>query len=133
HSFPTRRSSDLPHRAGVLKISTESRLLASGLSDYGDEAMDMIEDDSNFVAPMTSGGQYWRDRIRCIEAWFKKPLNVPVMSGGDFGRALFDPWSRGHWADLQAGRATLVERPREVVHVALMTEKGLLDVRQSPY
>ena len=122
-----------PHRAGVLKISTETRLLASGLSDYGDEAMDMIEDDSNFVAPMTSGGQYWRDRIRCIEMWFKKPLNVPVMSGGDFSRELFDPWSRGHWADLQDGRATLVERPREVVHVALMTEKGLLDVRQSPY
>lgn len=122
-----------PHRRGVLEISTETRMLASGLSDYGDEAMDMIEDDSNFVAPMTSGGQYWRDRIRCIEMWFKKPMNVPVMSGGDFSRELFDPWSKGHWKDLQDGRATLVERPREVIHVALFTEKGLLDVRQSPY
>ncbi|TNE66832.1 MAG: hypothetical protein EP336_09455 [Rhodobacteraceae bacterium] len=122
-----------PRRAGLLKESTEQRMLASGISDYGDEPMDSSEEDISFTAEVTSGGYAIRERVRCIEMWFKRPMDVPVIKGGDFHRELFDPWSEGHWASLAAGNATLVTRPREVMHVAIMTEKGLLDVRQSPY
>lgn len=124
-----------PQRKGLLRLSTEGNLLSSiaGLSDYGDDPMDSSEDDSRFSAPVTSGGNAIRHRIRCMEMWYKEPKMVPVMKGGDFHRELFDPWSEGHWYDLEQGRATLIERPRELIHVALMTEKGLLDVRQSPY
>lgn len=122
-----------PKRAGLIQLSTEHRVMAAGMNDYGDEAMDYVEEDLNLGAEVTAAGEAIRNRIRCIEMWFRQPMTVPVMSGGDFSRELFDPWSEGHWADLQSGRATLVERPREVVHVAIMTERGLLDLRQSPY
>jgi hypothetical protein len=56
-----------------------------------------------------------------------------IMRGGQFNGELFDDWSPGHWNDLNNGFATLISRPRQVIHVALMTDAGLLDLRQSPY
>lgn len=123
-----------PDREGIIEHSRERLMLGTGLTDYGDEPMDSIEDDTEFeAAEVTAGGSALRDRIRVIEMWFRKPAMVPVMQGGEFSRELFDEWSRGHWADLKHGRATLVARPRMVMHVALFTEKGLLSVQQSPY
>lgn len=122
-----------PDRRGLLEKSTEQTVLANAMSDYGDEPMDYAEDDSNISSYVTAAGESERSRIRCIEMWFKKPMRVPVIRGGDFSRELFDPWSEGQWRDLRDGRASLVDMPREVMHVALMTEAGLLDVRQSPY
>ncbi|OOY20879.1 hypothetical protein BMI86_10255 [Thioclava sp. DLFJ5-1] len=123
-----------PDRQGLLSMSTEDAILTGTISDLGDDAMDAPEIDTTFGAmEVTSGGFDVRKRIRTIEMWFRMPVSVPVMSGGDFSREIFDPWSKGHWTELMEGRATLVERVREVVHYALMTEKGLLDVRQSPY
>lgn len=122
-----------PGRSGLLAQSTEGRIMASGLSDFADEPMDSVEDDSRTSAGITTGGYDMRHRIRVIEMWFKRPVMTQVMRGGEFQGELFDPWSEGHWWDLAAGRASLISRPREVMHVALMTEKGLLEVRQSPY
>lgn len=122
-----------PGRAGLLDISRESRIMLSGLSDYADEAMDSVEDDSRSSSGFTSGGYDLRQRIRVIEMWFRRPVKVQVMRGGQFQGELFDPWSEGHWWELESGAASLITRPREVMHVALMTEKGLLEVRQSPY
>lgn len=122
-----------PQRAAMIRLSTEQSMMGRGISDAGDEHMDSIEDDTRISGFVTSGGQHIRKRVRCIEMWFRKPGLVKVVQGGDFSRELFDPWSEGHVTDLMTGRATLVDRPREVVHVALMTERGLLDVRQSPY
>lgn len=122
-----------PQRAGILQASTEGRIMSAGMSEYGDDAMDLIEDDTEISGEVTAGGESLRRRVRAIETWFRRPMTVPVVKGGDFDRELFDPWSEGHWADLESGRATLVERPREVVHVAIFTEAGLLELRQSPY
>lgn len=123
-----------PDRAALLHQSREHLMLAAGTGDYGDLPMDSVEDDSEVAADIvTSSGGSLRNRIRVMEVWFKKPIPVPVISGGDFNRELFDEYSRGHWDDIKTGRANLVVRPREVVHVALMTERGLLSVQQSPY
>lgn len=122
-----------PGRAGLLEMSTESMIFKTGLSDAADEVMDSSEDDSENASGFTSGGYDMRRRIRVIEMWFKRPVQVQVMRGGQFQGEIFDPWSEGHWWDLQSGSATLMSRPREVMHAALMTEKGLLEVRQSPY
>ena len=122
-----------PQRLGLLEQSTESSVLLSGISDVADEVMDSREDDSRSGAGFTSGGYDMRNRIRVIEMWFKRPVKVPVIRGSEFQGELFDPWSEGHHWELARGRASLIERPREVMHVALMTEKGLLEVRQSPY
>lgn len=127
-----------PKRAGIIRASTEQRIMSAGrfmggATEYGDDAMDYIEDDSAISGDVTTGGMALRQRVRCIEMWFKRPMTVEVVKGGDFHGELFDPWSEGHWAELQTGRATLVQRPREVVHVAVFTETGLLDLRRSPY
>lgn len=122
-----------PDRKMLISQSRERALTAARFSEYGDDAMDYGEDDVGITSLATSGGAYQRDRIRVIEMWFKKAAVVPVLQGGDFRGELFDDWSQGHWDEIISERATLVMRPREVMHVALMTEAGLLDIRQSPY
>ncbi|MGP9804035.1 portal protein [Paracoccus sp. NSM] len=124
-----------PDRIGILEASREHRLLSAITSDYGDDASDSQEMDhhGSVGSDVTAGGAYLRDRIRCIEMWFKKPAAVPVLNNGQFRGEVFDEWSRGHWDELLHERASLVIRPREVMHVAVFTEFGLLDLRQSPY
>lgn len=124
-----------PDRIGVIEMSRESGLMSSVMSDYGDDASDSQEMDHHggFGSEVTAGGAHIRDRVRCIEMWFKKPAVVPVIQGGQFRGEIFDEWSRGHWDDLVHERASLAMRPREVMHVAVFTEVGLLDLRQSPY
>ena len=106
--------------------------------DFGDDAMDFKEEQyvnaSGTPTGNTQGQGMVRPRLRVMEGWFKKALPaVPVMKGGQFHGELFDEWSEGHWTDLKDQRATLALRPREVVHVAIMCESGLLMVRESPY
>lgn len=122
-----------PDRRELVAQSRERALTAARFSEFGDDAMDQAEDDVGISNLAASGGAYQRDRIRVIEMWFKKAAVVPVLQGGDFRGELFDDWSQGHWDEIISERATLVMRPREVMHVALMTEAGLLDIRQSPY
>lgn len=124
-----------PDRVGILEQSKENRLLAAGHSDYGDDASDSQEMDNHgsVGSEVTAGGAYIRDRIRCIEMWFKRPMAVPVLDKGQFKGEVFDEWSRGHWEEIKQGHASLIIRPREVMHVAVFTEFGLLDFRQSPY
>lgn len=124
-----------PDRIGILEKSKEDRLLAAGQSDYGDDASDSQEQDNHgsVGSEVTAGGAYIRDRIRCIEMWFKRPMAVPVLNGGQFRGEIFDEWSRGHWEELKYERAGLVMKDRQVMHVAVFTEFGMLDFRQSPY
>ncbi|WP_417261675.1 hypothetical protein [Celeribacter sp.] len=106
------------------------------LDDIGDFAMD-AQEISHFEGAMESVLSSYdspRPRVRVIEAWFKKMVKkAPIMRGGQFNGQLFDDWSIGHHKDLIDGRASLVERPREIIFVALFTETGLLGVQQSPY
>ena len=122
-----------PKRLNILEHSTEGRIMA-GDGDIADLVMDSVEDDSGTAfSQITAGGRSIRERIRVIEMWFKMPMMAEVISGGQFNRELFDPWSEGHFHDLQSGRARLVTRPREVVHVAMMTELGLLSLDRSHF
>lgn len=125
------------HREGVLmQASTQASLGITGLDDLGDDSMDSQELE-HFFANGRRGRSVFnanRDRVRIIEMWFKKPmLNARILRGGQFNGELFDEWSPGHIEELRRGVATLVSRPREVIHVALMTDAGLLDLRPSPY
>lgn len=124
-------------RAGILNQSLTSS--ATGLwedDDLGDDPMDFQELEHfrtlGAAGRMNSGAV--RERIRVIEAWFRRPVpNVPVLKGGQFNGELFDEWSPGHWNELNNGMATLSLRPREVIFCAIFTDVGLLDVRRSPY
>ena len=125
-----------PERQGILQAAADD--VVPGLltlDDLGDESMDSQEV-GHFEA-IGPGNRHYnteRRRVRCLEFWFKRiQPNAKIIRGGQFNGELLDEWSQGHWNELTTGRATLVTRPREVVHCALLTDAGFLDVRESPY
>lgn len=106
------------------------------IDDLGDDPMDTQELDHflSYGGTSRSNIAHARRRIRIVECWFKKMVpDAAVMKGGQFHGELFDPWSIGHVMEYNKGAAVLSTRPRQIVHCALMTETGLLDIRRSPY
>lgn len=125
-----------PSRVGLIEHSINRRLLGGsyGLELYGDWAMDSLEEahfDFMGGAGMTSFAS--RSRVRAIECWFTKPTAAPIMKGGQFSGQIFDEYSPGHWLEIKNERASLAIQPRRVMHCAMMTEHGLLDLKRSPY
>jgi hypothetical protein len=127
-----------PKRVGtILAAAAETSNGIYALDDLGDEPMDSVEQEHFWAASSSNGRHQYsnsRERLRVIEGWFKKPVpNALVMRGGQFSGELYDEWSPGHARDLNEGRASLAGRPMEVVHCAIFTDAGLLDLRESPY
>lgn len=125
------------HRGAVVDRSLQTS--TSGLymlDDLGDEAMDHQEIEHFNAYSKGSRGVHsaLRDRVRVIEVWYKAMVpDATIIKGGQFNGELFDPWSPGHIEEYNAGRAFLSTRPRQIMHCALMTDSGLLDIRRSPY
>lgn len=125
-------------RRGLINSSASKTVLGfyDG-DDMGDEAMDSLE--ASYWQQGMGGARasefgIERDRVRVIECWFKAvDHKALVMRGGQFSGEMFDEWSPGHWREIKDGFATVTVRPAEVIHVALMTDGGLLDLRRSPY
>lgn len=126
-----------PKRKLMIRQSSSLSIYgAADLDDLGDEAMDSQEDAHfDLTAGIARRGDksHNRARIRVIEGWFKVPMEASVMRGGQFNGEIFDEWSEGHIEELRAGRASIAKMPREVIHMAIFTDAGLLDMRQSPY
>lgn len=126
-----------PHRATMIRQSA-STIYESGttLDGAGDDAMDSIED-SHFeggASVFRSGGAWGqRDRVRLFEGWFRMPAKGKFIKGGDFSGEIFDEYSEGHVRDVNEGRASIVERTRDRIFVAIFTVRGLLHVQPSPY
>lgn len=125
------------HRAGM--IADAASIPGNGMfisDDLGDEAMDHQENEhyQSYRGGSRSNTAITRDRVRVIECWFKRMVHdAETIKGGQFHGELFDPWSMGHINELNEGRAFLSTRPRMVMHCAIFTDNGLLDVRRSPY
>lgn len=121
------------HRRGFIERSVSDS--TSGLlttDDLGDDPMDFAENEQ-FNGRALSYTAH-RDRVRVMEVWFKRMVpDAKVLKGGQFSGEIFDPWSPGHVQEYNEGRAFISTRPRQVVHCAIMTDSGLLDVRRSPY
>lgn len=133
-------SAMFPNRSGLIERGSQRRLYSaefSGMSGYdsaGDQPMDSAEEAHFETSGLVGMSEFSsRNRVRLIEAWFQKPATVPIMKGGQFHGEIFDEWSPGHWADIKRDRASLVAQPRQVMHVAIMTQDGLLAYRQTPY
>lgn len=126
-----------PDRRAVLNISARNVVPgASDIDDLGDFPMDEAESDHFNQAFGNHRTLYFteRPRVRVIEMWYKRMVkNAKVLRGGEFNGELFDEWSVGHHRALIDGKATLVAKPRELIYLALMTDSGLLDLRESPY
>ena len=120
---------------GVLEASAEHAFgQGGGWDDLGDEAMDSTEQ-AYETTDGTAGSAHAhaRPRVRVVEGWYRRTVRAEIMRGGDFHGEIFDPWSRGHIADVSAARASVLVAPKRLVFVALMTPKGLLYHGPSPY
>lgn len=106
-----------------------------GLSLNGDEAMDDPEFGLDAMTRMGTEdiGASYRERVRCIEAWYREPVQIDRMSGGNFAGEMYDPASPGHQQDIESGEAELKKTVAMRVHVAIMTTAGLLYHGPSPY
>lgn len=125
-------------RKGLVKQSVNGTILGMyGADDIGDESMDSLEAAHMDVMSGQSHrgwAHYTRERVRVMEAWFRRPVQkAPFMRGGQFHGELFDQYSMGHISELNSGRATISAQPAEVMFVALMTERGLLYLGRSPF
>lgn len=104
------------------------------LEGNGDEPMDAAEEayhDSQLAFP--DAGAPDRSRVRVIEAWVRLPSEDEYITGGQFGGELLDRQSQGHVHELEMGRAKVVRRVRMRMHVAIITESGMLHLSKSPY
>lgn len=126
-----------PNRQAEIEMSRSAPAMGiTSLDDLGDDAMDSVELEhfGGLGSGMRGTPLISRDRVRIMEVWFKRNVtDARTMKGGQFDGEIFDPWSEGHIIDLNAGFASLIARPRQIVHVAIMCERGLLDLRRSPY
>lgn len=126
-----------PDRKGEIERAAISSLglgIGSDLTHYGDEAMDSIERDIDLSAhDMDAHGHQERERVRLIEAWYRVPVEEQFIRGGQFSGELYDSKSNGHITELLMGRATVARKVKMRMHVAIMTETGMLFHAKSPY
>lgn len=126
-----------PDRQSVIETACTGTSDFGGRMDrYGDDAMDEWEDSLGFLGRSTGAADIMsegRDRVRLIEAWFRKPVMSTLVRGGDFHGELFDEFSEGHRMAIAEGQAELIQRPKMRMHVAIMTTTGLLYLGKSPY
>lgn len=121
-------------KALIERAASTSFDLMRSLDGAGDEQMDSAEEEwSQTTLTGADGAVYERERVRLIEAWFRVPVEEQFLQGGQFGGEVFDPMSEGHKADVMMERATVVRKVRMRVHVAIMTEAGLVFLAPSPY
>lgn len=123
-----------PERAHIASLSA-NRVNEFGSYDlaFGDDSMDYQEENASFITPFIPQGTFQRDRLRVIEAWYRRPVMVDRVSGGQFHGEIFDPASRGHLAEVKRGNAEIVTRRGMRMHAMIMTPAGVLWNGESPY
>lgn len=123
-----------PERKHVLWNSTSESWHYGSQDMYGDEAMDDPEIERDINGRVGSDEtEYRRQRVRVVEGWFKLPVQVKVMKGGDFNNEIYDPYSRGHRDALNNGAAELATRTKNRMYVGIFTTEGMLWFSESPY
>lgn len=122
-----------PNRAELLERSANADDRYGSDFENGDEVMDYAEDEREINARGIPEHMATRPRVRLIEVWFKKPISVKKMIGGQFSGERFDENNQQHLAELEAGSAMVAIRPMMRTHVAVMTSSGLCALMESPY
>lgn len=122
-------------RKGTIQGSVASILQSDGISgEGGDHAMDSHEADSIYgYSHHNSVAHSQRPRVRIYECWYQTPTETETIRGGDFAGEIYDEYSEGHRQEVETGRAQIVTRVRERMHVAIFTDNGLLFHAPSPY
>lgn len=77
-----------------------------------------------------------RKRVLCLETWFKRAVNTPLVLGdsaGDLNGLPFDPKNSAMQDALSTGVVSLVDSVTEEMWFALWTPGTLLRLNKSPY
>lgn len=105
----------------------------NALGDMGDEAMDAREDQAEDWLNTREDFGHTRQRVKLVEAWYRRPMKVQVLKGGRYSGEIYDPHSERQWLELAEGRARLVHRNRMIMHVGIFCEHGFITHQKSPY
>jgi hypothetical protein len=125
-----------PKRKRILEQAASDSDNFQFLDTYGDDFMDSQELALEQAGESKTSDRitgYQRRRVRLMEAWIRMPVKAPKMKGGTFTGELYDEYSPGHQADVDAGDAEVVERPVMRMHVGIFCSAGMLWYSQSPY
>lgn len=74
-----------------------------------------------------------RKRVKFVECWYRLPVRVKIIHGGQFDGDVFDARSTAHKGEYDVGNCTLFDKVVMQVRVAIYTEKGLVWESESPY
>lgn len=76
-----------------------------------------------------------RKRVLCIETWYRRAVNTPMLMGDDVegGKVPFDPQNASHQTQLSNGTVSLVDSVSEQMMLAIWTPGLLLRSSKSPY
>ena len=121
---------------GAIVRSSAAGTRSYGLDSLGDEAMDSQENElGGYSSIRTIVDGVRRERLRVMEIWFRKPVKVMRMVGGEFSGEVYDQDNPapGHEQSIQQGEAVPAPRTIMRMHVAIMCNAGLLYMSESPY
>lgn len=118
-----------PERKDLVRASGSTAV--AGFSMYGDVPMDSQELEIDAV--IAERHTTFRPRLRLIEAWFKAPSRDTIIQGGMFQGQDYDENNQEMVAEIQAGKARVVERNRMRMHLMIFTADGVLFYGKSPY
>lgn len=124
-----------PDRVGTLRRSAAGND-SYGADRLGDDAMDSQENSLNgYSSARAIVDGVKRDRVRVMEIWFKKPVKVMAMRGGEYAGEIYDEKNPApsHVESIQKGEGVPALRTMLRVHVALMCDVGMLYFDESPY
>lgn len=122
-------------RKGILRASANGNK-SYGIDLFGDKAMDSQENElSGYTSVRNALNGFDRNRVRLIECWYRKPIKVKRMIGGDFSGEVYseDNPAAGHQEEINAGKSTPMTRTMMRMHVAIFCDSGLLWHSESPY
>jgi hypothetical protein len=122
-----------PKRIGMLRTSARDTD-SYGIDTQGDEAMDSAEIElQDYSSSRSNLREYQRNRVRLIEGWIRRPVTVKQMYGGEFKGEVYDKYSPGHRAAIEAGESVVVDKIMMRMHVCIFTSSGILYYGESPY
>ncbi|MRX32816.1 portal protein [Aminobacter sp. MDW-2] len=124
------------NRKALLERSAADSDAYSQLDQYGDDAMDDVENAIQNNGQSTTSARitgYQRRRVRLIEGWIMMPVETKRIRGGPFNGEIYDQYSRAHGDAVARGEAELITRMTMRMHVAIFTTAGMLWFSESPY
>ncbi|WP_373078590.1 hypothetical protein [Zhongshania sp.] len=122
-----------PEKDNLIDLSAVDGLVIGRSEQFSDEAMDSWEYDNERYGVSSVTGVSARQRVRLIEAWYRKPARIKKINGGTFHGETVDPGNAEMQAEIKAGEAKVHEKVQMQTHVAIMTTRGILLTGESPY